>query len=52
MAAKPNPEMDERVVIPLDPELAIRALLAVDPKAPPESDESSRPTTDKGSSES
>ena len=34
MAAKPNPEMDERVLIPLDPELAIRALLKVDPGGP------------------
>ena len=35
MPAKPNPEMDERVAIPLDPELAIRTLLKVDPDAPP-----------------
>lgn len=27
--------MDERITIPLDPELAIRALLRVDPDAPP-----------------
>jgi hypothetical protein len=38
MAPKPNPEMDERVKIPLDPELAIRALLQVDPDAPPADD--------------
>ncbi len=29
--AKPNPDKDERVKIPLDPETALRALLAVDP---------------------
>ena len=39
MAGKPNPDMDERVVIPLDLELAIRALLRVDPDAPPANDE-------------
>jgi hypothetical protein len=38
MPAKPNPDMDERVVIPLDPELAIHALLRVDPNAPPADD--------------
>jgi hypothetical protein len=38
MAAKPNPNMDRRVVIPLDPELAIRALLKVDPDAEPADD--------------
>ena len=38
MAAKPNPNMDERVTIPLDPELAIRALLRVDPDAAPADD--------------
>jgi hypothetical protein len=30
--------LDERVSIPLDPELAIRALLKVDPEAPPADD--------------
>jgi hypothetical protein len=39
MAAKPNPDMDERITIPLDPELAIRALLKVDPDAEPAADE-------------
>jgi len=29
MAAKPNPDMDERVKIPLDPETALRGLLEV-----------------------
>ena len=38
MAPKPSPEMDERVKIPLDPELAIRALLRVDPDAKPADD--------------
>jgi hypothetical protein len=38
MPAKPNPDMDERVKIPLDPELAIRALLRVDPDAEPAPD--------------
>ncbi len=31
----PKPDMDERVSIPLDPEDAMRALLRVDPDAPP-----------------
>lgn len=31
MAPKPNPEMDEKVALPLDPEEALQALLAVDP---------------------
>ena len=35
---KPKHDMDERVAIPLDPELAIRALLRVDPDAPPAED--------------
>jgi hypothetical protein len=34
MAAKPNPEMDERVSIPLDPETALRELLKVAPDDP------------------
>lgn len=32
MAAKPNPEQDKPVVIPLDPEAALRALLQVVPE--------------------
>ena len=44
MAAKPNPDMDERIAIPLDPELAIRALLRVDPDAEP-ADAQKRPKT-------
>ncbi len=33
---RPRPEdRDERVVLPLDPEMALRALLRVDPDAPP-----------------
>jgi hypothetical protein len=35
MPAKPNPEKDERVKIPLDPETALRALLQVDPDDKP-----------------
>lgn len=35
MAPKPNPNMDERAAIPLDPETAIRALLQVDPDSEP-----------------
>jgi hypothetical protein len=35
MAAKPNPDRDERVKIPLDPKVALRALLAVDPDDEP-----------------
>jgi hypothetical protein len=31
MAAKPNPDIDERVHIRLDPEVALRALLKVEP---------------------
>jgi hypothetical protein len=43
MAAKPNPDMDERIAIPLDPELAIRALLRVDPDAEPAEDAQPEP---------
>ena len=32
MPAKPNPDKDEPVQIPLDPEEALRALLAVKPE--------------------
>ena len=32
MPAQPNPEKDEPVKIPLDPEEALRALLAVKPE--------------------
>jgi hypothetical protein len=35
MPGKPNPEKDERVKLPLDPETALRALLAVDPDDEP-----------------
>ncbi len=35
MSGKPNPERDEKVKIPLDPETALRALLAVDPDDEP-----------------
>jgi len=42
MAAHPNPDLDERISIPLDPELAIRALLKVDPEADEAVDESAR----------
>jgi hypothetical protein len=45
MAPKPNPDMDERVVIPLDPEAAISALPKVDPEADPgETPQSSSPS--------
>lgn len=44
MAAKPNPDMDERVSIPLDPETALRGLLKVDPDAEP-ADDRQQPTT-------
>jgi hypothetical protein len=36
MPAKPNPDRDERVRLPLDPETALRALLAVDPDDEPD----------------
>ena len=39
MAGKPNPDKDERVKIPLDPETALRALLAVDPDDEPADDD-------------
>ena len=39
MAGKRNEEKDERVKIPLDPETALRALLAVDPDAEPAGDQ-------------
>ncbi len=35
MTGKRNPERDERVKIPLDPETALRALLAVKPDDEP-----------------
>jgi hypothetical protein len=35
MAGKRNEERDERVKLPLDPETALRALLAVDPEDEP-----------------
>lgn len=35
MAPKPNPELDEKIALPLDPEEALRALLAVDPEDEP-----------------
>ena len=35
MPGKPNPEKDEHVKLPLDPETALRALLAVDPDSEP-----------------
>jgi len=35
MPGKPNPERDERVKIPLDPVVTLRALLAVDPDGEP-----------------
>jgi hypothetical protein len=35
MPAQPNPERDEPVAIPLDPEEALRALLAVKPDEVP-----------------
>lgn len=31
MAPKPNPDMDERVAIPLDPETALRGILDAGP---------------------
>jgi hypothetical protein len=34
MPATPNPDMDERVAIPLDPETALRGLLQVQPEKP------------------
>lgn len=36
--AKPNPAKDERVKLPLDPESALRALLAVNPDDEPADD--------------
>lgn len=35
MAGKPNPDKDERLKLPLDPETALRALLAVNPEDEP-----------------
>lgn len=37
--AKPNPERDEKVAIPLDPETALKALLQVDPDDDPKDDD-------------
>lgn len=39
MPGKPNPERDERLKLPLDPEAALRALLAVDPDGEPADDD-------------
>jgi hypothetical protein len=39
MPGKPNPERDKRVRIPLDPETALRALLAVNPDDEPADDD-------------
>ena len=41
MPAQPNPEKDEPVKLPLDPEEALRALLAVKPEDRPEEDQES-----------
>jgi hypothetical protein len=37
--AKPNPDKDERVKLPLDPQTALRALLAVKPDDEPAEDQ-------------
>jgi hypothetical protein len=37
--AKPDPGKDERVKLPLDPETALRALLAVNPDDEPSEEE-------------
>jgi hypothetical protein len=47
MPGKPNPDRDERVKIPLDPETALRALLAVDPDDEPADDEQDASDKDK-----
>ena len=39
MPGKRNEEKDERVKLPLDPETALRALLAVDPDDEPADDD-------------
>jgi hypothetical protein len=38
MPREKNPELDERVSLPLKPEEALRGLLAVDPDDKPEDD--------------
>jgi hypothetical protein len=48
MAGKRNPDRDERVRIPLDPETALRALLAVDPDDEPAGDEPGADKRDHG----
>jgi hypothetical protein len=40
---KPKPDKDDRLVIPLDPEVALRALLEVDPEQMPEDDDDQPP---------
>lgn len=40
--------MDERVTLPLDPETALRALLKVDPNAPPADEGESQDETGPG----
>lgn len=46
MPAKPKPEKDDPVKIPLDPEEALRALLAVNPDDEDEKPEVKRTTQD------
>jgi hypothetical protein len=41
MSGKPNPDKDERVKLSLDPETALRALLAVNPDDEPAEDNGS-----------
>lgn len=48
MPAKPKPELDERVALPLDPEEALRALLAVAPDSESNPDGRDEPATSGG----
>jgi hypothetical protein len=50
MPAKPNPDKDERVKIPLDPETALRALLAMNPDDEHESADDEQDEPGKGGS--
>jgi hypothetical protein len=51
MPGKRNPERDERVKIPLEPETALRALLAVDPEDEPADEDRDDKAESKQSSE-
>jgi hypothetical protein len=50
VSGKRNDERDERVKLPLDPEMALRALLAVDPEDEPAESKQADDPEDPGNS--